>query len=86
MALICKKFAVATVVQYGATDPMGFSEGCATSPSEGPLVATSAHICKGIGHDPCRAATRGGKKQPQQIKETKAKNQLLYYEKCIVAK
>ena len=39
MALICKKVAVATVVQYGATSSQQFSEGSATSPSEGPLVA-----------------------------------------------
>ena len=39
MALICKKVAVAIVVHNGTTSNPSISEGSATSPSEGPLVA-----------------------------------------------
>ena len=39
MATICKKVAVATVVQNGATSSPAILRGFATSPSEGPLVA-----------------------------------------------
>ena len=76
MAFICKKFAMATVDHNGVhliTAPL---RGCATSPSEGPLVATSANVGKGQGHDPLKAATRARGIYLNKIKETKAQNQL----------
>ena len=76
-AIICRFVAMATVDQYGACHLMASNGPRYTS---GPVDHASYHLDRASvlppGHDPSRAAARGAKKQPQQIYETKAKNQL----------